>query len=283
MAKALGKDEDYNYFIKRAYNYKNVFDSTIRYFRRKDINGKWLDFHLAMRDVEKPRYSWMGFVEGNAFQYSFFLPHDVNGLIAMVGRDSFNARLARGFEYGATMNFRQHGSPMPAVNHGNQPGMQSAYLYNYSGKPWLTQYWVREIINKYYGLTSQHGWPGDEDEGQGGAWLVMSAIGLFQMDGGGSTKPIYEIGSPIFRKITIHLDEKYYPGKTFVIEAKNVSDKNRYIRSARLNGRKLSAPWFYHEELIKGGKLELEMSATPDKKWGTRPQDAPPSMSTEGR
>lgn len=283
MAKALGKGEDYNYFIKRAYNYKNVFDSTIRYFRRKDINGKWLDFHLAMRDVEKPRYSWMGFVEGNAFQYSFFLPHDVNGLIAMVGRDSFNARLARGFEYGATMNFRQHGSPLPAVNHGNQPGMQAAYLYNYSGKPWLTQYWVREIINKYYGLTSQHGWPGDEDEGQGGAWLVMSAIGLFQMDGGGSTKPIYEIGSPIFRKITIHLDEKYYPGKTFVIEAKNVSDKNRYIRSARLNGHKLSAPWFYHEELINGGKLELEMSATPDKKWGTRPQDAPPSMSTEGR
>ncbi len=280
MAKALGKNEEYNYFIKRAYNYKNIFDSTIRYFRRKDKDGKWLEFYLSQSEAKNPRYSWVGFVEGNAFQYNFFLPHDVNALVKMIGKDSFNARLTRGFEYGATMNFRQHGSPLPAVNHGNQPGMQSAYLYNYSGKPWLTQYWVREIMNKYYGLTPAHGWPGDEDEGQGGAWLVMSAIGLFEMDGGGAVKPVYEIGSPIFTKITIHLDEDYYKGKTFVIEAPKSTDKNRYIQSASLNGKPLRSPWFYHSELVNGGKLVLDLGPKPNQRWGSKPEDAPPSMST---
>lgn len=280
MAKALGKEEDYRYFTKRAYNYENIFDSTIRYFRRKDKDGNWLPFNLSMSEVEKPRYSWVGFVEGNAFQYNFFLPHDVNALVSMLGKDTFNNRLIRGFEYGATMNFRQHGSPLPAVNHGNQPGMQSAYLFNYSGKPWLTQYWVREIMNKYYGLTSQHGWPGDEDEGQGGAWYVMSAIGLFQMDGGGAIKPIYELGSPVFQKITIQLDPNYYAGKTFVIEARNNSPENRYIQSVQLNGKPLTRPWFYHTDLISGGSLVLQMGPKPNRRWGSKPSDAPPSMST---
>jgi predicted alpha-1,2-mannosidase len=280
MAKALGKTGDYNYFIKRAYNYKNVFDSSIGFFRRKDKDGKWLEFNLSMNEVEKPRYSWVGFVEGNAFQYSFFLPHDVNALVKMVGKERFNDRLIKGFEYGSTVNFRTHGSPLPLINHGNQPGMQSAYLFNYSGKPWLTQYWVREIMNKYYGKTPEHGWPGDEDEGQGGAWYVMSAMGLFEMDGGGSTKPIYELGSPLFRKITIHLDNEYYKGKTFVIEAENNSDQNKYIQSAMLNKKPLNKAWFYHTDLVNGGTLTLQMGAKPNINWAGKPEDAPPSMST---
>src|SRR5690606_6683799 len=109
FARALGKQEDYAYFIRRAHNYRNVFDSSIGYFRRKDKDGNWLPFDLAMKDAVKPRYSWVGFVEGNAFQYSFFLPHDVNALVSMIGRERFNERLVKGFEYGATMNFRQHG------------------------------------------------------------------------------------------------------------------------------------------------------------------------------
>jgi len=113
-----------------------------------------------------------------------------------------------------------------------------------------------------------------------GGWFVMSAMGLFQMDGGASVNPVYEIGSPIFEKTTIQLDSNYYPGGTFVIEAKNVSRENKYIQSAKLNGNKLDKPWFYHSELVAGGKLELRMGSQPNKEWGSKSEDAPPSMST---
>ncbi len=125
-----------------------------------------------------------------------------------------------------------------------------------------------------------HGWPGDEDQGQMGAWYVMSAMGLFEMDGGTSVDPIYEIGSPVFDKVTIHLDTNYYKGKTFVIETINNSPENRYIQSATLNGKPLNKPWFYHRELVAGGKLVLKMGPKPNTKWGSREEDAPPSMST---
>ena len=107
----------------------------------------------------------------------------------------------------------------------------------------------------------------------------MSAMGLFQTDGGASVTPFYEIGSPLFKKITINLDPEYYPGKTFVIKAKNTSASNKYIQSAKLNGKQLSKPWFYHDELVKGGELVLIMGDKPNKEWGSRPEDAPPSMS----
>jgi putative alpha-1,2-mannosidase len=112
-----------------------------------------------------------------------------------------------------------------------------------------------------------------------GAWFVMSAMGLFETDGGASVKPFYEIGSPIFNKVIIHLDPAYYPGKTFIIEANNVSDNNRYIQSAVLNDKKLTKPWFYHSELVNGGKLTLTMGDKANMKWGSAPEDAPPSMS----
>ena len=157
--------------------------------------------------------------------------------------------------------------------------MQAAYLFNYSGQPWRTQHWARELMDRYYGDSPIDGWPGDEDQGQMGAWYVMSAIGLFEMDGGGSVKPVYEIGSPLFRKITIHLDQRYYPGKTFVIRANGCSKENRYIQSATLDGNVLSKCWFYHSELVDGGSLVLEMGPQPNRSWGSAPGDAPPSMS----
>ena len=113
-----------------------------------------------------------------------------------------------------------------------------------------------------------------------GAWFVMSAMGLFQMDGGGSVRPIYEIGSPLFERIVIQLDEHYYPGRKFVIEAANVSSRNCYIQSAELNGEPLDRPWFYQQQLVGGGKLVLHMGTEPNEKWGSEPAMAPPSMST---
>jgi lysophospholipase L1-like esterase len=135
-------------------------------------------------------------------------------------------------------------------------------------------------MDLYYGSGPLDAWLGDEDQGQMGAWFVMSAMGLFEMDGGASLKPVYEIGSPIFEKITISLDTAYYPGMEFVIEAKNTSSENPYIQSAKLNGNRLEKPWFYHKDLVKGGRLELVMGPRPNMKWGSRPEDAPPSLSS---
>jgi predicted alpha-1,2-mannosidase len=274
MAKSLGKNADYEQFTKRAANYENIFDPETKFMRPKYPDGRWLEKFDALRTG--------GYTEGNAWQYSFFVPHDVNKLVSMIGAEEFSNRLAFGFEKSAKLNFNAIGDKMEMVyiNHGNQPNMQAAYLFNYAGKPWLTQHWAREIMNKFYGSDPYNGWPGDEDEGQMGAWFVMSAMGLFETDGGTSVKPFYEIGSPLFQKITIHLDNKYYKGKTFVIEARNVSNVNRYIQSATMDGKALNKPWFYHSDLVDGGTLILNMGARPNKSWGSAAGAAPPSMST---
>jgi putative alpha-1,2-mannosidase len=147
--------------------------------------------------------------------------------------------------------------------------MQTPFLFNYAGKPWLTQYWTRTLVDSVYsGISPQKGYSGDEDQGLMGSLAVLLKIGLFSTDGGTSEKPFYEITSPIFNKVTIHLNEKYYAGKQFVIEAVNNSPANLYIRSAKLNGNVLNKPFFDHEILVKGGKLELEMSAKSNQNWG---------------
>lgn len=278
MAKALGKKKEYEMFIKRAGNYKNVFDTSVKYIRMKHKDSTWVK---EWNPYCCTSFSGPGYLEGNAWQYSFFNPHDVQGILNLMGKDEFNNRLDEGFEKSARFNFNAEGDLYDRVpiNHGNQPNMQAAWLFNYSGKPWLTQKWTREIMSKYYGSTAYHGWLGDEDEGQMGAWYVMAAMGLFQTDGGASTKPFYEIGSPLFEKVTINLDPKYYPGKTFTIEAHNTSDVNRYVQSATLNGQPLTTPWFYHADLVKGGSLVLEMGPEPNMQWGSKDEDAPPSMS----
>ena len=285
FAKALNKEKDYKHFTKRAFNYKNAFDYEVGYMRRKYADSTWVENFKPFGDV-----AWLGsgYVEGNAWQYTYFVPHDVNGLKELMTIEEFNHRLEEGFKTSEPHNFNSEhlginsldGMGVLPINHGNQPNMQAAYLFNYSGKPWLTQKWASAIMDKYYGTTPEGGWMGDEDQGQMGAWFVMSAMGLFQMDGGTSIKPFYEIGSPKFKKITIHLDEKYYPGGTFVIEAKGASNENIYVQSAKLNGETLNKPWFYHEDLIKGGKLSLKMGKNPNMYWGSKPEDAPPSMST---
>lgn len=289
MAKALGKMEDYEYFIKRSQSYRNVFDKESGYMRPKNTGGPWYqEFVPVVKAVGKEdSFGGKDYVEGNAWQYSWFVPHDMEGLIELMGKDEFNKRLNEGFE-NSKPNFVSQ-----FVNHSNQPNMQAAWMFNYSGKPWLTQKWVREILANYYGTGPVDGYPGDEDQGQMGSWFVMSAIGLFEMDGGASTEPVYEIGSPIFSKITIDLDENYYEGSQFVIEAKNTSSENKYIQSATLNGKPLNRFWFYHSELVKGGELVLEMGPEPNEQWGIEgglpntydlePLVTPPYVSTSSK
>ena len=272
MAKALGKKDDTELFLKRAANYKNVFDPSVGYMRQKHQDGSWV------KDFSP--FSGKGFVEGNSWQFTWFVPHDVKGLMDLLGRDEFNRRLKDGLEKSKESNFNATNDRFAdfPINHGNQPNMQSAWLFNFSGAPWLTQKWVREIIERYYGTGPIDGYPGDEDQGQMGAWYVMSAMGLFEMDGGAAAEPTYEIAGPVFDKVTIHLDKKYYKGGKFVIEARNNSKKNMYIQSATLDGKLLNKPWFYHRQLADGGKLVLQMGPKPNKQWGSSSEAAPPSM-----
>jgi len=264
FAKALGKKKEYREFSKRAEYYKNMFDPETKFMRPRHEDGS---FREEFNILSSPRNE---FVEGNSWQYTFFVPQDVKELVSMIGEEEFNQRLNDGFEVSQKENFNATGDRMAAhfINHGNQPNMQAAYLFNYSGKPWLTQKWAREIMNRYYGATPLHGWLGDEDEGQMGAWFVMSAMGLFEMEGGAAVEPMVNIGSPLFERITIHLDENYYPGGKFVIETKNNSSDNYYVQSALLNGEPLNSCRFKFKDIVKGGKLELIMGNQPNKEWG---------------
>ena len=146
--------------------------------------------------------------------------------------------------------------------------MHFSFLFNWADKPWLTQKWTRSIIDRYYGSGISNAYLGDEDQGQMSGWFLMAAMGLFQTDGGCRVDPVYEVASPLFRKIEIDLGKKFGRGEKFVIEAKNSSRKNMYVTSAVLNGRELNSFCFPASELLKGGSLILEMGPEPDTRWG---------------
>ena len=263
LAKALGKMDDYQYFSKRAQNYRNLWDPSVGYFRPKHRDGQWLENFSP--------FDQKNFTEGTAWQYAWWVPHDMKGLIGLMGKDEFIRRLNQGFEDSRP----DFSSEDKYVNAGNEPNMEAPWLFNYAGAPWLTQKWTREVLEHSYG-TGPAGYVGDEDQGQMGSYFVMMAMGLFEMDGGCSAKPIYEIGSPLFRRIVIHLDKNYFPGQEFVIETKNNSRQNVYIQSAAFNGKPLDKPWIYHRGVVKGGTLVLVMGPEPNKEWGSAPEAAPP-------
>ncbi|MCM4167128.1 hypothetical protein KCTC52924_02705 [Arenibacter antarcticus] len=286
MAKALGKNDDATIFAERAENYKNIWDKETGWMRPKELDGSWIE-------PFNPILSHHGFVESTAAQSTWFVPHDMQGLFDLMGgREKAALKLDQQFEIGNTHDFisrtfRKDRFVNQALhntylNYANQPSMQVGFIFNYAGKPWLTQYWTREVVERIFSdLDPQNGYNGDEDQGLMGALSVLMKIGLFEMRGGAALRPSYDIGSPIFDKITIKLNKKYFPGGEFVIETKDNSSQNRYIQSATLNGKSLDKAWFYHDELIKGGKLYLNMGNTPNKKWGSEPEQLPKSMSKE--
>ena len=251
LAKALGKDEDYQTFYDRSQNYKNAFDKETKYIRQRNRDGSWVEKWAPLEN----HGTWYGsgYVEGTAWHYTFFVPHDLPGMQKLVGEELFLERLLEGFE----KNY---------INIGNQPNMQAPYLFNYTKEPWHTQKYIRQLMQTEFTADPYIGWAGEEDQGQMSAFFALSAMGLFEMKGGCSVEPYYDIGSPLFDKITIQLDDEYYSGKAFVIVAKNNSPDNVYIQDARLNGEKLDKPLIYHKDLIKGGKLELIMGNKPNKK-----------------
>jgi len=263
LALALNRTDDYRYFLKRSANYRNGIDPAIKYARRRHRDGSWVEPFDLFHYGTEGGWNGPGFVEENAWIYTLFVPQDPAGLVRLIGRDEFNRRLEEGFEKGY-------------VDLTNEPNLQAPFLFNYSGKPWLTQKYSRQCMERLYNDDPLSGWVGEEDEGQLSALYVLWAMGLFEMDGGCSVRPYYDLSSPLFSRITLRLDRRYYGGREFVIEAHDNSPANVYIQSARLNGRPLGRAWIYHDEIVAGGRLEFEMGPKPNPAWGTGADAVPP-------
>lgn len=269
FARALGKQDDAELFSKRAANWRNVFDTETGYMRPKNVRGKW------DRSFDPFEYE-VGFVESNASQGTWYVPHDIVGLAGQMGGcdlaadkldTAFREAEDLGFTAGTSHNQEAHPEyrRIP-LNYGNQPSIHTAFIFNELGKPWLTQYWSREVIRAAYSdLSPDVGYNGDEDQGLMGANAVLMKIGLFQVDGGVSTDPIYQVGSPVFDSVEITLDPTYYPGGQFLIRTINNSPDNRYIERILLNGREIQRTYLRHSEIVAGGELQLYMSNTPNK------------------
>lgn len=274
MAKTMGKLQDYEFFMKRSKNYRHLWNPESGYMQPRGIDGYWLPCFDPLELTEKG-----GFCESNSAIYSHYVPHDMAGLIELYGgADKYIERLNANFEKSEPYGFFRSNKTKKGnwTDYGNQPGTGMAHLFSYAGAPWLTQKWVRKVKAAYSDVTPYGGYRDDEDQGQMGALGVLMAIGLFEVDGGCAEKPFYEITSPLFDKVTIHLDNRHYSGKTFQIITKGNSTDNMYIQNASLNGKKWNKCWFYHEDFIKGGALELKLGAKPNKKWGI--EELPPSF-----
>ena len=269
-AKALGKDDDYATLMALSKGWEKLFDDSLGLVHPRDIEGRFLDNF-------DPHESWRGFQEGNAIQYTFFVPQDPTGLVDRVGRDTFNERLdsiftvARELEFGGGKTLYAFSGLQSPYNHGNQPSLHISWLFNFSGKPWLTQKWTHLICDEFYGTTGEHGYGygQDEDQGQLGAWYVLGAMGIFDVQGGTPVRPTYQFGSPQFDRITIQLSKANSKGKRFVIEANDAGDGHYYVQKATLNGKDFNQSWIYRDELHQGGRLQLQMSSTPNETWGT--------------
>ncbi|GAB3924881.1 GH92 family glycosyl hydrolase [Mucilaginibacter myungsuensis] len=277
LAKELGKTADYELFMKRAHNYQNLYKPSIGMMAPKSADGKWVE-------PFDPRFSggFAGegyFAEGNSWTYTWHVQHDVQGLINLMGgRDKFNTKLDSLFTIGHTMDKLAFLGQFPDMTglvgmytQGNEPAYHIPYLYNYSGQPWKTQSRVRMLMDLWFDITPQ-GISGDEDGGATSSWYVFNAMGFYPQN---PAKPVFDIGSPIFDETTINIGN----GKTFVVEAKNVSTQNKYIQSATLNGAPLAKTWFTNTDLMNGGRLVFQMGPRPNKTWGSAPELAPPSMS----
>ncbi|MES2477111.1 MAG: GH92 family glycosyl hydrolase [Verrucomicrobiota bacterium] len=270
FAKKLGKEDDYQMFLKRANNYKNVYDASTGFMRGRTRDGSW----ITPFDPFEPYYNYM-FKEASGWQSVWLVPHDVQGLIELMGgRDTFTQRLDTFFSTPYTPKgiARDVTGMLGLYSQGNQPDQHAPYLYCYAGQPWKTQALTRELMRLMYG-SDKFGlaFPGMDDQGATAAWYVLSALGFYTVD---PSSPNYVIGSPLFEKATIHLGG----GKDLVIVAEGNSTENPYIQSATLNGKPWNKPWFSHADIADGATLVFKMGSAPQKSWGSAPQDAPPSM-----
>jgi predicted alpha-1,2-mannosidase len=272
MAKSLGEKEDYQKLINYSNGWRNIFNSENKLMQPKKADGSF----IGNFDPYEP---WRGFQEGNAIQYTYYVPQNPAALISAIGKNDFNNRLDSIFEasekedFGGGKKIDAFAGINSVYNHGNQPCLHISWLFNFSGKPWLTQKWTRAICNKFYGIEPIHGYGygQDEDQGQLGSWYVMAALGLFDVKGLTDARPIIELGSPIFSKATIVLGNK----RKLIILSKNNSKQNIYVQSVKFNGKILNNCWLYRDELMRGGEMVFVMGNKPNKNWGSK--NPPPS------
>jgi predicted alpha-1,2-mannosidase len=276
LAKALGKDVLAEKYARRSQNWENVFDPSTGFMRGKNADGSWV---TPFGTNEMNSINFNEYTEANAWQYNFFVLHNIPGLIDKLGGDEkFVARLDEMFDTKETI---PNLTLIPDVTgvigmyaHGNEPVHHVAYLYNYAGQPWKTQTRVRQVASTLY-TNTPGGICGNDDCGQISAWYVFTALGFYPVD---PASGVYIFGSPLFDKAAVQLDPKFARGRSFTVVAKNNSAQNPYIQSATLNGLPLTRSWITHDEITAGGKLVLKMGPTPNKSFGSAPADRPPKI-----
>ncbi len=265
MGKMLGKTADFEKYSRRAAFYKNIYDEKTGFMRPKK-NGNWIE-PFAPSEVT------FNFTEGNSWQYSFFVPQDISGLMQLHGgKANFTRKLDELFSTEAKLTGREQPDITGLIGqyaHGNEPSHHIAYLYDYAGEPWKTQKIVRRILDDFYKPTPD-GLIGNEDCGQMSAWYILSALGFYEVN---PSQPIYALGTPIFKEAKINLEN----GKSFVIQAANVSKENIYIQSATLDGKPHNKSFFNHEDLMRGGVLAFKMGTEPNKVFGSKTGEMPVS------
>lgn len=269
LARALGKEDDAGYFLKRSKNYRNVFNPATGFMAPKMADGKWVEpFDPQLSGGIGSRAY---FAENNAWSWNFSVQHDIPDLINLLGgNESFVKKVDAIFNEPTRIAKWQYMGQFPDATGlngmfvaGNEPSFHIPYLYNYAGQPWKTQRRIREIMDLWFD-DRPSGIPGDEDGGGLCSWYVFSAMGFYPVTPGSGE---YAIGTPFFSSIKIHLPN----GKIFSVVADDCSKRNKYIRSAELNGRALSRPFISHADIMAGGKLHLVMVERPEKTWGIQP------------
>lgn len=266
LAKKLGHEADYKRFTARSQYYRNLYNEQTKFFQSKDDKGNWIE------PFDPFKYGANGghpFTEGNAWQYYWYVPHNVNDLIRLTGGDkAFLKKLDDFFttkDNPDEVNLNASGF-IGQYAHGNEPSHHVAYLYNYAGQPWRTQFYVAKILNEMYNTLSS-GYAGNEDCGEMSAWYVFSAMGFYPVN---PADGVYVIGTPLLQQATINLEN----GKTFNIYAKKSSPADIYIQSVKLNGKKYEDVYIRHDDIMNGGSMEFVMGSKPSK-WGTKIADRP--------
>lgn len=258
MARELGKDEDYDRFMERSKRYAKYYDKESGFMRGKNQDGKW-------REPFDPRYSRHrqdDYTEGNAFQWSWFVPHDVNGLIELMGgKAKFAEKLDTLFSTSSDLSGEEVSSDITGLigqyAHGNEPSHHISHMYNFVGQSWKTQELTNQIMSELY-FNNPNGLAGNEDCGQMSAWYVLNAMGFYSFCPG---EPVYSLGRPVFNKVEISLPG----GKVFTVITKNNNAENLYVQSVKLNGIPLKSAFFAHEDILEGGTLIFEMGDTANK------------------